>query len=351
MLRQLKVLLSLGVCLFACGSASRIDAQPTNYSAQLFSAASNYTGMFGSIGAGSLQMQEGCGVAVNPTNNDIFISDFGNSRIEMWTATGQWIGAFTANSGVNDRLLSPCGLAFAPNGNLYVADPDGNHILVFQPLNPGQTAWGVVSAFGQYGTNPGQLHIPYGVAILHGSSPSNFLVYVADTYNNRIAVFNASGQFVSEFGQSGSGNGQLNFPIGLAFDASNNLVVTDEFNNRLQKFSSGGIYMGQFGGTGQAPPNPLLPFGIAICPQTAGAPYAGRIMVADIANSRVVVYSSGGAYVAQFDLRMTGSQLVTPLAIAFFSDGRQVITDEIFNNNNNGGGGGGCGNDCVTVKK
>ena len=55
-----------------------------------------------------MQMSVGCGVAVNPTNNNIFVSDFYNSRIEIWSATGQWIGYFGSLGAGLGQLGQPC---------------------------------------------------------------------------------------------------------------------------------------------------------------------------------------------------------------------------------------------------
>ena len=43
-------------------------------------------------------------------------------------------------------------------------------------------------------------------------------------------------QFVRTWGDSGSGNGQLDGPQGMAVDASGNVYVADTHNDRIQKF-------------------------------------------------------------------------------------------------------------------
>jgi tripartite motif-containing protein 71 len=62
-------------------------------------------------------------------------------------------------------------------------------------------------------------------------------VYVADSSNDRIQKFDASGAFLTTWGSLGSGNGQFNFPLGVATDGSGNVYVADSGNNRIQKFA------------------------------------------------------------------------------------------------------------------
>jgi tripartite motif-containing protein 71 len=63
------------------------------------------------------------------------------------------------------------------------------------------------------------------------------VVYVADSNNHRIQVFDAAGNFLRKFGSPGTGDGQLLIPFGVATDAAGRVVyVTDSFNHRIQKF-------------------------------------------------------------------------------------------------------------------
>jgi hypothetical protein len=64
-------------------------------------------------------------------------------------------------------------------------------------------------------------------------------IYVADSYNNRIQKFSASGEYITQWGSFGTGNGQFKIPYGIAVDASGNVYVADTVNNRIQKFSLG----------------------------------------------------------------------------------------------------------------
>jgi DNA-binding beta-propeller fold protein YncE len=89
--------------------------------------------------------------------------------------------------------------------------------------------------WGSRGSGDGQFSYPLGVAV---DASGN--VFVADSDNDRIQVFNSSGTFLSRWGFSGSGNGQFYSPSGVAVDASGNVFVADTDNSRIQKFAKGG---------------------------------------------------------------------------------------------------------------
>jgi len=61
-------------------------------------------------------------------------------------------------------------------------------------------------------------------------------LYVADTGNKRIAIFDLNGNFIANFGEPGLGQGQFDEPTGLALDAQGNLYVADTWNQRIQVF-------------------------------------------------------------------------------------------------------------------
>jgi DNA-binding beta-propeller fold protein YncE len=74
-------------------------------------------------------------------------------------------------------------------------------------------------------------------------------VYVADGYNNsRIARFSADGRFLGAFGEKGFGKGQLNTPHGIATDEAGKVYVADRENARVQVFDAEGGYLTEWKG-------------------------------------------------------------------------------------------------------
>lgn len=88
-----------------------------------------------------------------------------------------------------------------------------------------------ITKWGSLGSGNGQFDYPNGVAV-DGSDN----VYVTDRYNNRVQKFSSSGVFITKWGGYGSGDGQFMGPISVAVDGLGNVYVTDTGNNRVQKF-------------------------------------------------------------------------------------------------------------------
>jgi hypothetical protein len=72
------------------------------------------------------------------------------------------------------------------------------------------------------------------------------LIYIADSINNRIQVFDRKGNFKRSVGTAGQGPADLLQPSSLDLDKNNNLIVSDSGNLRIQAFDSRGNYLNSF---------------------------------------------------------------------------------------------------------
>ena len=84
---------------------------------------------------------------------------------------------------------------------------------------------------GGLGGGAGQFSAPRGLDI-----DGLGRLYVADSSNHRIQVFDSLGTFITQVGGFGVGPGQFNAPRGVAIGSRGALYVTDTDNNRVQKF-------------------------------------------------------------------------------------------------------------------
>jgi DNA-binding beta-propeller fold protein YncE len=170
---------------------------------------------------------------------------------------------------------------------------------------------GVVSAFGAPGSGDGQFAMAGSTAVNITSGD----VYVVDQGNNRVEQVDAADGFVRTWGwgvadgnasfevcssgcqagQAGPGDGQFDFPQGIAIDQSDGSVyVVDGNNNRVEKFNSSGAFLSQLGTAGSAEGQLSGPQGIAV------SPVDGSVYVADANNNRVAKFDSSGAFVHVF---------------------------------------------------
>ena len=152
------------------------------------------------------------------------------------------------------QFNKPRGMALAPDRRLYVADSDNNRIQIWNPAN---STW---SAIGSYGTNAGMFKQPFGVVV-----DSSYNLFVADANNNRVQRRAAATGTWTVWGgtATGTGQGTFNGPFGVALDASGSLYVSDHYNNRVQKMTPSGVWS-TFIASGFGNGFVRTPYGIAV---------------------------------------------------------------------------------------
>ena len=81
-------------------------------------------------------------------------------------------------------------------------------------------------SFGGFGSGNGQFHGAWGIAI--NDALDN--LYIAETVNDRIQVFDSVGNYQFQFGSSGTGNGQFAGAFDVAIGNGGRIHVTDHDN-------------------------------------------------------------------------------------------------------------------------
>lgn len=107
---------------------------------------------------------------------------------------------------------------------IFVLDSAECRIKVFNKLNMSQ-----VGEFGKIGQEKGQFSDPDGIAV-----DEKGMIYVGDSGNARIQVFDRKLEFIRTIGSRGTGNGQFNWISGLCITETNELVVSDIKNHYVQ---------------------------------------------------------------------------------------------------------------------
>jgi DNA-binding beta-propeller fold protein YncE len=147
-------------------------------------------------------------------------------------------------------------------------------------------------------------------------------VYVANTGNDRIDVFNRSGAPVRSFGTSGRGTGQFNTPSGVAADAQGYRAVTDAVNGRVEIFAPDGSIVTTWGSP--APGPTVLPRPVALAFDANGNAY-----VLDQRRARIVVFDRQTGLPTR-SMATQGSepgQLLDPSALAISPGGTIWVAD------------------------
>jgi len=234
----------------------------------------------------------------------------GDEYIERW----QEIDAL-AVWGTEVQLSAPKGLALDAAGRLYVADSGNDRIAVFGP--EGQ----LITTFGQEGAEPGAFMEPWGVAV----GPDGE-VYVADTWNHRIQVFDGEGRYLRGWGVFGttdaSGPGTLLYgPRDVAVDAEGHVYVTDTGNKRVIRYDREGNVLRVVGGDGGEAGRFREPVGLALAPD-------GTLYVADTWNRRIQAFDGELNYLREWPIHAwEGASVVNKPYLSTDAEHRIYATD------------------------
>ncbi len=207
------------------------------------------------------------GIAYDATRG-LVVSDSAAGVLFTFDADGYYLG--TLGKGV---LNKPSGITIdSAKGRIFVADV-GLHQVVVLSFD-GE----LIERIGERGTSLGEFNFPTNVAYGHDG-----LLYVSDSLNFRVQVFDQNFSPLRQIGQKGDLPGYFSHPKGIALDRDNHLYVIDSHFESVQIFDSQGNLLLTFGQEGHGPGQFWLPTGIHIDPNN-------RIWVADSYNQRLQVF-------------------------------------------------------------
>lgn len=169
-------------------------------------------------------------------------------------------------------VTRPTGIARdARTGYVYVADTRAHDIKVFDDQGS------LVELIGNRGDGRGAFNTPTHLAISNGE------LYVADTLNFRVHVFDTVGEDRLTFGRLGLYVGDMTRPKGVAVGRDGRIYVVESYFDHLLVYDRDGQLLLPIGGTGRGVGQFYLPSGVWTDP-------AGRVYVADMFNGRVVMF-------------------------------------------------------------
>lgn len=242
----------------------------------------------------------------------LFVADSAWRKVLVFDEPGR--DFFILGTDGPGALINPRGVTTDAQGRIYVTDGSQNRVVVYDEKGEFQIAMGL----------RGQLDKPVGIAI----NDALKRVYVVSTGNtatqdHKVTVFDATnGNVLFEFGGRGIEDGQFNFPTNLVVDAAGKVYVMDSFNFRVQIFDADGKFLSKFGGIGTG-------FGQFSKPKGIGVDSEGHIYVSDAAFNNVQIFDQEGRLLLFFgDLGSRRGQFWLPAGIAVDAQNRIYVADQ-----------------------
>jgi hypothetical protein len=189
--------------------------------------------IIGEPGDGPGQFNVPGGVAV-ASGGDVFVADFYNQRVQHLRADGSFVKQWGSTGAVGiaaGQFNYPTDVVVGPNDTLHVADGYNDRIQAFAGDGAFSHKWGGPFATNIFGPFNGWFATVTGLGI----GPEGN-VFAADFYNDRVQKFQPDRTFLTAFGESGDGPGQLGHPMDVALSADGSVFVTDFLNNRVEKW-------------------------------------------------------------------------------------------------------------------
>ena len=200
---------------------------------QAFNSGGSYVTTYG---APTYQFNCPSGVAISPVNGDIYVVDRCNQRVQVFNSS--WV--YKTSLGVNGvsgsdatHFNDPRGVVIDTSSNVYVLDTGNSRVQKCTVSGSTYSCTTFVGVVGECGSDFAHLCDPRAIALDKAGR-----VYVADTNNQRVQVFDASGAYLTSIGGGwGSNSSQAHHPSGVAIDGVGNVYITDRDLHRIQKFA------------------------------------------------------------------------------------------------------------------
>ena len=241
-----------------------IVADSGNSKIQLFDTHGKFLTRFGQFGSNPTQLNYPTSIATN-SEGLIYIGDFNNNRIQVYSEKGTLIN--TIDQKAIGEVISPLALAIDEEDYLYIANRTGKIIVLDRNGN-------LKLSFGKAGSKDGYLSYPNGIAV----GPSKH-IYISDSGNFRVQVFDENGKFLKSIDQQGI---KTAVPKGIAVDSNEWIYIVDNFQHRVNVFDKDWKYLFSFGIRGLNEGELNYPNGIFV--------KSNKVYITDRENDRIAIF-------------------------------------------------------------
>jgi DNA-binding beta-propeller fold protein YncE len=235
----------------------------------------------------------------------VAVVDAGNDRMIILTPQGAVRRIVGGPGREPGRFSGPLSLSIGPGGLIYVADTGNRRIQIFEKDGSYRFDFPLPA-----GKKPAD---PTGVAV----DLSSGLLAIVDNDNHTVRIVGPDGKELTRWGGEGEGPGQFKYPFSCMIDIGGSVLVTDTLNSRIQFFTFNGDHQASLGDFGLAPGKLFRPSGVA-------RDGAQRVWVTDAFAGVIQVYDPRGS--TWTTVALPAGRAWRPYRIAI--DGRRVLVVE-----------------------
>ncbi len=233
----------------------------------------------------------------------VWVADFGHSRLRIFDADGGFLGGWGGKGSGPFGFRELCGVAIQGD-NVYVADTWNGRVLQF-------------TLSGQSKAMVKELYGPRGVAVAPDGS-----VWVADSGNHRLMLYDAALANGRAIGKKGSGPGEFIGPVGIAVAPNGSVYVADTENQRVEVLDAAGRFLRDL---------PIAGWGKGVEPDIE-VDEDGTVYVTAPSADAVQVYDPSGAPAARWTTDPSGAKFARPTGLAIDRKRRMLY---VVNSGNN----------------
>jgi len=167
---------------------------------------------------------------VSISGNFIVIADTGSKQLVVYNLQGQLIKQIQVNTDETQKIKPATPISvFINNKIIYWADRS-NHRICKTHINSGK----LLKCFAGQGATDGLFQYPWQI-----KQDRDGYLHIVDVLNARVQVFHNRGQFFSQTSRFGTNPGELFRPNGIAIDNKDNIFVSDSYLGQISIFNNG----------------------------------------------------------------------------------------------------------------
>lgn len=262
--------------------------------------------IIGERGKGPAQFEKPRALAVSPLDSTLVVIDR-QGRVQVFDADGEFVREWLMPE---IEKGTPTGCSLDAQNSLAIADTHYHRIMIYNLEGELQ------QQFGEYGGEPGQMIYPTDV--VRDEEGDFYITEYGDT--DRVMKYSKDGEFITQWGERGPAPGQFQRPMSLTIHQER-LYVADTCNHRLQVYDLTGRRLAVFGGLGDAPGLFKYPYDVAVDQQ-------GRVYVCEYGGNRVQRLSAEGEPQAVWGgFGREPGQMCSPWGCAIDTRGRLIVAD------------------------